>query len=205
MSVIIRLTYLILLGIILFQLDGKGEPVRGVRVNLLGQPCLLRGPFEEKVLKSIHLIGPDQMYMELSVTDPESSGTRLSNALKKLQTIKNLPPILDLYREHLKKRFTAQKAFFDSWKVASTEALMKPAQLYLHGEKLHSYQNALMRLLDTQGKEAGRETSSDQKDQLLEIFNEGIEPNPENEFHRSLRKLRVEYHCAFDEGPEGVE
>jgi hypothetical protein len=35
-------------------------------------------------------------------------------------------------------------------------------------------------------------------DALFEIFNEGIEADPEEEFHRAIQRMGVQYACSFE-------
>ena len=35
--------------------------------------------------------------------------------------------------------------------------------------------------------------------QLLEAYSPGIEPDPEEEFHRAIHRINVKYQCTFEE------
>ncbi len=43
------------------------------------------------------------------------------------------------------------------------------------------------------------------QESLLEAFNDSIEPDPEEEFHRAIQRLGVQYTCSFEESEDKTE
>ena len=158
-----------------------------IKVTLFGQPCVLKGPIDSVALKSIHLISPEQLLAaQDSVTESKQHSLSVLNRLLKSAPV---PNVLDRYKERLKKRLEAQVDFFDSLdefkqtgKAETLSALVKRRVL----PKSQKEFEAILRKTPT-------------KD-LFDPFNEVIEPDPEEDFHRGIQKIKVQYVCAFDEG-----
>lgn len=167
----------------------KTTPQTQVHVKLLGKPCLLQGPFDEPTLNSIHSIGPDQIYPSFASPDSQEARQTTRQAIDKVKTVNNqLPSVFDRYREKLAKRLEAQLAFLDALKLGKSEGLIKAARKYLEKNAEKRFETLLKK------KTSAKET----QDQLFEIYNDGIEPDPEEEFHRALKKLNVQYTCSFE-------
>jgi hypothetical protein len=183
----------------------KTTPETKIHVTLLGQPCLLEGPYDEATLKSIHSIGPAQLYPNLSASEPSNSR---ENAKKALDTIRNtptLPSLLDRYRERLGRRLEAQIQFLESLegfkKNQKIPPLLKIGKRYLQDRDLRSFE-ATAKKLDGPRKGASASTIRDLIEQLMDTFNDGIERDPEEEFHRAIKKMTVQYTCSFEESEE---
>src|SRR4051794_38218221 len=76
-----------------------------VRVSLFGQPCTLQGPLDERALRVVHSLSPDQIYPQRENTLTAAPTRR---ALEKLKSLNGAPAGLDRYRERLGKRLEAQ-------------------------------------------------------------------------------------------------
>jgi hypothetical protein len=171
-----------------------------VRVTLLGQPCMLQGPYSEESLKLIHTLGPAQIYPNLSTPDVPGTEGQVQASLAKLHNIKNLPNVLDRYREQLTLRLQHQLLFLRSLQGGQpAAALLKLGKTVLKDQELKKYEIIGKKLaLLTKGTPAFHSTIED----LFESFNEGIEPDPEPEFHRAIKKLKIQYNCSFEENDE---
>lgn len=176
-----------------------------VHVTLLGQPCLIQGPFVELILKSIHSIGPAQIYPTLSLQNIPVSLEQSRKALEKIRLSSSLHSLLDRYREKLRKRLEAQVAFMtallQSQKVNQSIVLLKTASQYLQGRDLRTFEGLLKK---NHLSEKANLTNAENLDSLFDLFNEAIEPDPEAEFHRAIKKLGIQYICSFEENDEGA-
>jgi hypothetical protein len=205
--------------------SGNLVHLKQVKVVLLGQPCLLQGPYPEEVLLNVHSIGPAQLYSNLSI---ESSGNfsqesydksykdTLQNLKKSLQKIRSnihFPNDLDPYREKLGKRFEAQIAFFEAVVESSnkgphqksfTESLSKTAKQYLRAGSIDKFNSLFKKIENTHknGTLLGKilpKTLIEMTSELFDFYNDNIEPDPESEFHRAVKKMHIEYRCSFEE------
>jgi len=178
----------------------KTTPQTQIHVTLLGQPCLLQGPLDESTLRLIHAIGPAQLYPTLLSSDPNLSKSEAKKALEKIRSASNLPSLLDSYREKLGKRLEAQIAFLESIGIATKThqslALQKTSKKYLKQEPFQLIH--LFKSIDAPSKH--HTVMRDVIDQAFDLFNDNIEPDPEEDFHRAIKKLNIQYHCSFEEG-----
>jgi hypothetical protein len=168
-----------------------------VHVNLLGQPCLLSGPYDTAVLNLIHSLGPAQLYPNMNSPEQAATKEQVTRALAKIQSAKNLPPLLDRYRERLTRRLQYQLKYIQALQSRSpTESLAKLGREAIKEPALKKYENLLKRKTNSSEKAALGQIMSEQ---LFEIYNEAIEPDPEAEFHRAIKKLQIQYNCSFEE------
>ncbi|MEK7396186.1 MAG: hypothetical protein AAB116_04560 [Candidatus Poribacteria bacterium] len=168
-------------------------PSSEITVNLFGQPCLLTGPLDKETLKIIHSISPEQLYPH----EPEYASTM--QALKKLRAVKSLPPSLDRYKDRLAKRLEAQLSFFEGLATAK-----KPGKIpFLNAVKPHIKGNSSA-FTSAVNKLVFSEASNNQEklDTVFELYNEIIEPDPEEDFHRAIKKLNVQYTCVFEDSSD---
>jgi len=185
------------------ETQARTAPSNEIRVTLFGQPCSLRGPVDERMLKIIHLLSPEQLYPERD--SPLTSGpTR--KALDKLRAATGAPSGLDRYRERATKRLEAQLAFIESiesiekpekeHKIAS---LLETGKSHLTGSHLKDFEAAVKKA------EAAKTLSRrDTIDSLFDTYSDGIEADPEEEFHRAIQRLNVQYVCLFEGNGEGA-
>jgi hypothetical protein len=197
----------VLSGILLFScLGAGGSPAWAaatrsatIHVSLFGQPCDLQGPVDEPTLKLIHSLSPEQLYPPQD-TPLSSEPTR--RALDRLKAATHVPAALDLYRERLSKRLEAQLAFLngvDSYrKDHKLAALLAAGRAYLSGKRQRDFEASLKKA-EAARTLAGRGGF----DPIFDSYNEGIEADPEEEFHRAIQRLKVQYACSFEEGGEG--
>ena len=161
-----------------------------VRVNLLGQPCVLKGPFEVTTLELIHSIGPAQIYPNFTDLSSPQIKHQLTRALNTLQNTKKLPPLLEPYRERLTRRLKKQQLFIQALQGSKpTTALAQLGPGVIPATELKKFQS----LVQT------KRLRPQIIEQAFEIFNNSIEPDPESEFHRMIKKLQIEYQCSFEE------
>ena len=183
---------LILFGVI-GSLDAGAAPVSAkspateIHVVLFGQPCLLSGPVSKTALQSIHAISPEQLPEIQSVGNAKDS-------LEKVRKTADLPAGLDRYRELLTKRLEAQSAFFDKLatarKTGKVGELVELSKQSLPEKSLKEFQ-ALAQKLEEPAKNAAAT-------QLKEFYNENLQPDSEEEFHRAIQRMDVHYTCSFD-------
>lgn len=180
----------------------KTQTAMQIHVILLGQPCTLKGPFDESTLKLIHSIGPAQINSNLSLSVPTKELENTKKTLDQLRSAKNLPSQLDRYKEKLTKRLDAEIKFLDAVeafkKSHSTIELAKLGKSLLTDKKLNKYSETIKKL------DASNKASQTQEllDQLFELYSEEIEPDPESEYHYGIKKLNIQYHCSFEESED---
>ncbi len=164
-----------------------------VQVLLFGQPCQLVAPmssFSEQNLKAIHQISPEQTPLSES---PQS----LKSSIDKLQSAQDLPQVFLKYREQRTRKLEAQLKFEESIIFAhktgdsvrfseATKTLIHPKR---HAMLIKKIQAAL---------KAG--PSQRAWDELRIYFQDFSGPDGEEDFHRLLRRLKVQYQCSFEEG-----
>jgi predicted RNase H-like nuclease (RuvC/YqgF family) len=171
-----------------------------IRVTLFGQPCQLQGSLDESVLKLIHSVSPAQLYPSHAQSSPNEAKNNTRRALEKLRSLRGLPPELDRYRDRLARRLEAQTAFFDGIEASRSshkaEPLLSLTKRYI-AEKSDKKFEALAKKIESKPANIAELT-----EQLLDLYNDGIEPDPEEEFHRAIRRLKVEYVCSFDDVEE---
>ncbi len=174
-----------------------------IHVNLLGQSCLLKGPFDESTLKTIHSVGPAQIYPNFSSVDSPTTKGQTQKALEQLRNINNLPSLLDRYKEKLGKRLGAQAEFFSGLQILLNDQdpteLNKAAKKYLKSSDQRAFENGVKKLQTNIKSPAQRKEFSEQ---LFDLFNESIEKDPEEDFHRAIKKLNIQYICSFEESDD---
>jgi hypothetical protein len=182
--------------------------VHEIQVSLLGQPCTLQGPFDEKTLKLIHSLGPAQIEI-----DPLASNTR--EKVRKLgesfhssgKGIADLNPkverSLEGYLTRQYKRLEVLGVYFDALELLEknhkTGEFCKKISAPLHNPNLASLEKLATDMIKApRSSPKQKELSS----QLFELYNEKLD-DPEKEFHRTIKQLRVQYNCFFEE-PEAA-
>jgi hypothetical protein len=158
---------------------------REIRVTLFGQPCVLEGPSEPGELQLIHSISPEQIYPNGTPTLAASSAASLKAALAKLEK-GGMPAQLDHYRDRLTRRLEAQVAF-----VTAADAAKKQKKPALVDKAVAQGCKGALK------KKAA--LTSEALESLFEAYNDCIEAEPEEDFHRAIQKMGIQYSCAFDE------
>ncbi len=164
-------------------------PIAEIRVRLFGQPCILAGPLPETSLKNIHSISPEQL------PAPESI-TAVKQALETLRKSAAVPHALDTYREQLQKRLASLLVFFegvkDLKKSGKADSLLKNLKAHLSEKRVKELE-PLARKLESRAPDPAASS------QLHDLFLESLPTDPEEEFHRAIRQIRVNYLCSFEE------
>ena len=164
------------------------SPQSEIRVHLFGQPCTLQGPVNNVTLKQIHSVSPEQLY---PLREAQLKDGSTKKVLQKVRTTESasFPPFLERYRERLVKRLEAQASFIEGLEKFSaqkkTPHLIELARRYALPKKLKELEAQLQLTTDV-------ETAFDQ-------FSDAIEPDPEEEFHRGIQRMSIQYVCSFDE------
>lgn len=171
-------------------------------VKLFEQPCVLQGPLDEATLKAIHQISPNQLGPPQSA---DASIDKAKKSLERLKAAKGFPSSFDKYRDRQAKRLEAQITFLKA--LQEGKASKKAAPVLAAGKVLLK-PKALAAFETLAKKMETPEAATDAGmrgllEQLFEQFNEAVEADPEEDFHRALRKLNVEYDCAFEDSGEG--
>ncbi len=184
-------------------LPAKAATETEIHVTLLDRPCLLKGPFDEITLKAIHAIGPDQI-PNIFYPVPQHSKEQIKNALEKIRSSKNLSSlldhdsILDRYRDKQRKRLEAEIALLEGLetqqKTHTSALLLAAGNQFLSGPEHQNFINAVKKL------DGNKKSAQNQKlvEQIFNIYDDGIERDPEEEFHRAIKKMKVEYTCSFE-------
>jgi hypothetical protein len=188
-----------------------------IHVTLFSQPCELQGPQDEATLQAIHAASPEQVHPPLTETPTEE---QVRKGLEKLRAAKPLPAALEIYRERSVRRLEAEVAFFEGWtqarKARGADALLDAVKKHLRaGPPAAEFTTLARKLLGAakgapKGGAAGQAPAaemsggkdpfnSENQGKLYEVLGRSIEPDPEEEFHRTIRKMRVQYVCTFEE------
>ena len=171
------------------------SPSAQIRVNLFGQPCLLQGPVDERTLRLIHSMSPEQLYPQ---TDSPLTSAPTRKALEKLRTLVGAPTGLDRYRDRLTKRFEAQLVLLGSIEKYRSDhksaEIIAAGKTYLNASKQKTF-DASVRKAESSKTLNNRDTLNS----LFDVFSNGIEMDPEEEFHRAIQRLKVQYNCTFEE------
>lgn len=169
-----------------------------IRVELFKQPCDLHGPFDETTLRAIHAISPERIYPAETDSGAPVSASAVQKAIDQLRSSSGFPAALDRYKEKLIRRFEAQLAFYTGMAAAkkthTAAPLLALTRKYFNGKPADDFV-ALSKKIETEKKE--------NSEALLDLYNEKIEPDPEEEFHRVIQKLDVQYDCFFEESVKG--
>lgn len=176
-----------------------------INVTLLGQTCLLQGPVEEGTLKAIHALGPAQLYPNLVLSEPKSAKNQIKHALSKLQSgsAPQLPSqmalLLKPYREKLINRLEAQLAFLEAAELVNKSHDPQPLQnleaKFFKKPDTRSFEAALKKL---KGPIKGPNHYQEIMDQIFDTYNDEIEPDPENAFHKAIEKVEIQYRCQSE-------
>ncbi len=179
----------------------QAQPATRISVTLFGQPCVLEGPLGAAELKAIHAISPEEICSPFS---PERTIEETRKAMDRLKTA-GLPSGLDRYRDRLTKRLKAELAFLeslqDSRKKKSPQALITATHDFVFQGKrkeLEASARAFVAAVDASGR-------WQQQTQLFDLYNESIDARPDDEFHRAIRTMNVQYLCSFEEADESEE
>jgi hypothetical protein len=170
-----------------------------IRVTLFGQPCTLQGPAAEGSLKAIHAISPEQIYPTF---EPGEKSSAVKVALEKLHANKDVPGGLDLYKELLGKRLEAQSAFLtgleEAEKTKKSDAFLAKTKPFLSESRQKSFE-MLAKKFDNPLTAVQR---AETVQQLFLSFGDSLPSDPEEEFHKAIHRMKVQYICSFEESGE---
>lgn len=170
-------------------------PPAEIPVTLFGQPCVLSGPVSSETLKACHSISPEQL-------PPARTSDQARRLLEKLRKAQNIPSALERYRERLSRRLEAQIAFFNGLAAAKKSGRAADLISATKGqipEKQAKNFEALVK------KDPVASWNSAIIDQITDSYNDWIEQNPEEEFHRAIERMNIRYTCSFEESEESEE
>lgn len=158
-----------------------------IPVTLFGQPCFLQGPLDPKILRSIHAVSPEQIVTPFG---PGRTRDQTKQSIDKLDKTAGLPPLLDRYHERMGRQLRAQLAFLEGLdnarKTGKPDAIRTAAKPHLRPGRLKDFEGVVAKLPQT-----GAEP-------VFEAFADSTDSDAEEEFHRAIRKLNVQYNCNFD-------
>ncbi len=178
-----------------------GPRTTDIQVTLFGQTCLLSGPFDQGTLQSIHSISPEKIPPSLSLEQAKA-------AALKLEAAKGLPAGLSKYRESLSRRVGAQVGFLEALAHArqsgKSAVLLQAVTPLLSEAKLEGFRTKLKRIDSATGGNSTRWNSA-AIEQLSEAFQDALDPHPEEEFHRAIQRLKVQYTCSYGETDDSTE
>jgi len=182
----------------------SSHDAREIKVTLFGQPCLLRGPFDVTMLKTIHEISPEQILPNLTFGGSEAVST-LKKSLAKLNAAAKTPSGFDRYRERLSQRIESQIAFGEginkAQKSHKSAPLLDAILPYLHQKSsLKSFQLLAKKFEDA--KSGTPQETARLIEQLSELYNDTIDANAEEEFHAASHRLGIKYACSYEETSE---
>lgn len=168
-----------------------------IKVSLFGQPCMLEGPMSESALKAIHAISPEQLYPTF---EPGESADSAKKALEKLNAARDLPSAFDTYREGLRKRLESEIPFLSRIVSAHrddrADLLLADAKKFVPEAKQKGFETLAMKL---ESKEIPHSQKKQVVQELFDYYNDAIPAAPEEEFHRAIHQLKVQYVCTFEE------
>lgn len=195
-----------------------------IHITLLGQPCLLQGPVDEATLKEVHAVGPAQLYPNISSPDDPEALTDIRKTLKRIENLirpktipaenlkkpKTIPESLIPYLSKVEKRLLAQKAFLEALNngpsTKQIDLLEAVGKKYLETNqkkfdeiiKIIKNSNKNIKSKQIKNIKINPELISD----LFDAYSNGITPDPEEDFHRAISKMKVQYTCSFEENEE---
>jgi hypothetical protein len=159
---------------------------------LFGKKCRLVGAGLTKVqLQSIHSVSPEKVPLAFS-------GKQVQEALDQFNEIKKgtLPAQLEVYFDRVKKRLTALSVFYAALDEARNNN--KP-DVILTKVQPHIGTHSLTELKVQIDKLSANWNDSTLRDQAIDVYQKMIEPDPEAEFHRVIKRMKVSYACRFEE------
>lgn len=169
--------------------EATNQPKNEIRVILFGQPCLLSGPVSSTMLKTIHMIGPEQIPVPAPDTLEQARTliARLESAV--------IPEQLESYRRKQIKRLKAHAAYLEGYlearKLGKPEALIEKVRPHQDPQKTKTFESIASKTDLKSGSES-----------LRDAFNDSIEPSPDEEFHSQRELMDVRYSCTMDEMQE---
>ena len=171
-----------------------------VPVKLFGQDCKMTGKWESSVLSRVHAISPERI-------PPKQPLAQTQQALKLVQGSSDIPNALDVYRERLMKRLEQQVIFEtaipDAKKAKSVTPIRDAFQKKLNPMEREKLDSALKIVASKDYSVAAWNSAF--LDRLTDALDTVLEPYPEEDYHRTTRKLGIEYNCANESSSDEDE
>jgi hypothetical protein len=160
----------------------------------------MNGPFPRATLVLIHEVSPERV-------PPNATIDQMKKIRTKVLQLKNVPMPIEQYREHLRKRLSAKIAFAEALGPAKKQASgptesKKALANFLKNVKEHvstlqypAFEEAAKKALEA-NQFAWNESFTEP---LREKYEEVIQPETQEEFHKAIRLSKVQYVCSFDD------
>ena len=114
----------------------------------------------------------------------------------------NIPSGLDSYKDQIGKRLEAQAAFLAG--LEETQRLKKAEPLLLKTKTY--FPEARQKPFETAAKKLEGNLNPAQKKEVLELlfssFVDSLPSDPEEEFHKAIHRMKVQYICSFEDSGE---
>lgn len=166
-----------------------------IKVSLFGQPCTLSGPFNESTLMAVHAVSPERIPAQQSLSS-------VKTALGQVRQAKDLPPALQTYQGRLIRRLETQFRFLEQLmllkKAGDSKTFLEVTSKLVTAPA--PYRSLLEREIT---QVPPRKWNAATLARVTETFETGIEPYPEEEFHRTIERAGIRYGCSFDAPSEG--
>jgi hypothetical protein len=167
-----------------------------IQVTLFGQPCTMSGPFPRASLTLLHEISPEKL-------PPDITLEQMKRVRTKANELKDMPMPIEQYRDHLRKRLSAKITFEESFAAAKKSSDPKRALgPFLTNLKEHVstlQYPAFVEFAKKAFDSAGGVWNEAFLAPLRERFENVIQPDTEEEFHKAIRTAKIQYVCSFDE------
>ena len=174
----------------------KDSGSQEIRVTLFGQPCTMSGPYPRASLTMLHEISPEKL-------PPDITLDQMKRVRAKTNDLKGMPMPIEQYRDHLRRRLSAKIAFAEAIAAAKKSADPKRAlEPFLTNLKEHistlqfpAFAESARKSFDAGGGVWNEAFTTP----LRERFENVIQPDTEEEFHKAIRLAKIQYVCSFDE------
>ena len=172
------------------------EKLQEIQVTLFGQPCTMSGPFARTSLTLLHEISPEKIPPDLTLEQMRRIRTKTGD-------LKNMPMPIEQYRDHLRKRLSAKIAFDEAISQAKkSKDSKKSIDPFVTNLKEHisplqypGFAEATKKSFEVGGSIWNEAFIAS----VRERFENSIQPDTEEEFHKAIRAAKIQYVCAFDD------
>jgi hypothetical protein len=175
-----------------------------INVSLFSQPCMMLGPVAKDVLESLHSISPEKIRPDLSVMEMEKIKAKAAKAT-------GFDPGMTLYRDHLVKRLSAKISFDSSLKQLEKKKGGKPPtpDVLLQNVKEHispiRFTDFKARIESQFKENKGLVLNKVLIQKLKDEYEQFIQPDTEEEFHKMIKSSQIRYECHFGEEADSEE
>ncbi|MBS1963891.1 MAG: hypothetical protein JST04_16895 [Bdellovibrionales bacterium] len=175
---------------------GADGSLQEIQVTLFGQPCTMSGPFPRASLALLHEISPEKL-------PPDQTVEQMKRVRAKTNELKGMPMPIEQYRDHLRKRLSAKIAFEEAVVPArKAKNARRALDTFLTNVKEHISTLQYPSFAETTKKSfeaLGSAWTESFVGPLRERFENSIQPDTEEEFHKAIRTVKIQYVCAFDD------